>query len=88
MVGDALAGSRGRVGRCTSVTATRMTDAYGARTHKGCSPQVGRVGRVGSFAQTCRLTQYVDIRKGRHPTEGAISQYADWQGTPVGVTSA
>ena len=43
MVGDALAGSRGRVGRCTSVTATRMTDAYGASTHKGCSPQVGRV---------------------------------------------
>ena len=59
MVGDALAGSRGRVGRCTSVTATRMTDAYGASTHKGCSPQVGQVGRVGevgevgSFAQIC-----------------------------------
>ena len=36
----------------------------------------------------CRLTQYVDIRKGRYPTEGAISQDADQYGTPVGVTSA
>ena len=51
MVGDALAGSRGRVGRCTSVTATRMTDAYGASTHKGCSPQVGQVGRVGQVLE-------------------------------------
>ena len=27
----------GRVGRCTSVTASRMTDAYGAGTRKGCN---------------------------------------------------
>ena len=25
-------------GLCTSVTASRMTDAYGAGTHKGCCP--------------------------------------------------
>ena len=63
MVGDALAGSRGRVGCCTSVTATRMTDAYGASTHKGCSPQVGevlekRLVRIGGDAKRqspCRV---------------------------------
>ena len=29
------------VGRCTSVTASRMTDAYGASTRKGCTAMLG-----------------------------------------------
>ena len=44
MKGDACSATPGgvggvRVGRCTSVTASRMTDAYGAGTRKGCCPQ-------------------------------------------------
>ena len=43
-----------RTGLCTSVTASRMTDAYGASTPAGVQSavgQVGQVGQVGSFAQ-------------------------------------
>ena len=50
MVGDALAGSRGQGGRCTSVTAARMTDAYGVSTPAGVPRPPGAL-----FCRTGRL---------------------------------
>ena len=40
------------MGRCTSVTASRMTDAYGASTRKGCTDDrgLGSIGRVWALS--------------------------------------
>ena len=55
--GDACSATPGgvggvRVGRCTSVTASRMTDAYGASTRKGCTDDrgLGSIGRVWALS--------------------------------------